>query len=96
MFFSPNSLFPEIEFFCVETAYLVSVRLKKLCESQCEDLALNLVTAFMNCYNLSQTQNFSLNATKIHILFCFDIHVALLYRYNRRSDIVGLVSRVYE
>ncbi|XP_063929223.1 uncharacterized protein LOC135141754 isoform X2 [Zophobas morio] len=84
----------EIEFFCVETAYLVSVRLKKLCESQCEDLALNLVTAFMNCYNLSQTQNFSLNATKIHILFCFDIHVALLYRYNRRSDIVGLFKKL--
>ncbi|EFA10971.2 uncharacterized protein LOC103314818 isoform X2 [Tribolium castaneum] len=84
----------EIEFFCVETAYLVSVRLKKLCESQCEDLALNLVTAFMNCYNLSQTQNFSLNATKTHILFCFDIHVALLYRYNRRSEIVALFKKL--
>ncbi|XP_068915984.1 serine-rich adhesin for platelets-like isoform X5 [Tenebrio molitor] len=84
----------EIEFFCIETAYLVSVRLKKLCESQCEDLALNLVTAFMNCYNLSQTQNFSLNATKTHILFCFDIHVALLYRYNRKSEIVALFKKL--
>ncbi|RZC42806.1 uncharacterized protein BDFB_000684 [Asbolus verrucosus] len=89
-----NNHFLEIEFFCIETAYLVSVRLKKLCESQCEDLALNLVTAFMNCYNLSQTQNFSLNATKTHILFCFDIHVALLYRYNRRSEIVALFKKL--
>lgn len=89
-------MFLEIEFFCVETAYLISMRLKKLCESQCEDLALNLVTGFMNCYNLSQTQNFSLYATEIHILFCFDLHVALLYKANKMSEIVALVSRTFD
>lgn len=82
----------EIEFFCVETAYVVSVRLKKLCESQCEDLALNLVTAFMNCNNLSRIQNFSLNATETQMWFIFDIYIALLYKFQEKQKMVVLVS----
>ncbi|KAJ8981467.1 hypothetical protein NQ317_006993 [Molorchus minor] len=75
----------EIEFFCVETAYLISVRLKKLCESQCEDLALNLVTAFMNCNKLSKIQNFNLNATETQMWFIFDIYIALLYKFQEKQ-----------
>lgn len=81
----------EIEFFCVETAYLVSVRLKKLCESQCEDLALNLVTAFMDCYKISKTQNFNLNASETQIWFIFDTYIALLYKFQEKQKIVVLV-----
>ncbi|KAJ8926893.1 hypothetical protein NQ314_020745 [Rhamnusium bicolor] len=84
----------EIEFFCVETAYVVSVRLKKLCESQCEDLALNLVTAFMNCNKLSKTQNFSLNATETQMWFIFDIYIALLYKFQERQKIVVLLKEL--
>lgn len=76
----------------METAYLVSVRLKKLCESQCEDLALNLVTAFMNCNELAKTQNFSLNATETQMWFIFDIYVALLYKFQENQKIVSLVN----
>ncbi|KAJ8923694.1 hypothetical protein NQ315_010275, partial [Exocentrus adspersus] len=84
----------EIEFFCVETAYVISVRLNKLCESQCEDLALNLVTAFMNCHKLSKTQNFSLNATEIQMWFIFDIYIALLYKFQERQKIVVLLKEL--
>ncbi|CAH0562505.1 unnamed protein product [Brassicogethes aeneus] len=84
----------EIEFFCVETAYLVSYRLKKLCESQCEDLALNLVTAFMKCRELSKTQNFNLNANETQIWFIFDIYVALLYKFQQNSKIVSLLKEL--
>ncbi|CAH1153429.1 unnamed protein product [Phaedon cochleariae] len=84
----------EVEFFCVETAYLVSVRLKKLCESHCEDLALNLVTAFMNCNKLSKTQNFSVNATESQMWFIFDIYIALLYKFQHRQTIVVLLKEL--
>ncbi|CAG9855182.1 unnamed protein product [Phyllotreta striolata] len=84
----------EIEFFCVETVYLVSVRLKKLCESHCEDLALNLVTAFMNCNKLSKTQNFSLNATETQMWFIFDIYIALLYKFQDKQKIVVLLKEL--
>lgn len=86
--------FPEIEFFCVETAYLTSVRLKKLCESQCEDLALNLVKAFMKCYRLSQSENFNLNATETQVWFIFDIYVALLYKFKENDSLLDMVSDI--
>nr|XP_023013434.1 uncharacterized protein LOC111503375 [Leptinotarsa decemlineata] len=84
----------EIEFFCVETAYIVSVRLKKLCESHCEDLALNLVTAFMNCNKLSKSHNFSLNATDTQMWFIFDIYIALLYKFQEKQKIVVLLKEL--
>ncbi|XP_019765180.2 uncharacterized protein LOC109540997 isoform X2 [Dendroctonus ponderosae] len=77
----------EIEFFCVETAYLVSVRLKKLCENHCEDLALNLVTNFLKCKKQATIQNFSLNATETQLWFIFDIYMALLYKFQDKDKI---------
>lgn len=82
----------EIEFFCIETGYLVSHRLKKLCESQCEDLALNLVTAFMRCYRMAETQQFNLNATEEQKWFIFDVYIALLFKYKKMSLILSTVS----
>ncbi|XP_044765916.1 uncharacterized protein LOC123322135 isoform X2 [Coccinella septempunctata] len=82
----------EIEFFCVETAYLTSVRLKKLCESQCEDLALNLVKAFMKCYRLSQSESFNLNATEVQVWFIFDIYVALLYKFKENDSLLDMLK----
>ncbi|KAG5895064.1 hypothetical protein JTB14_021031 [Gonioctena quinquepunctata] len=84
----------EIEFFCEETAYLVSVRLKKLCESHCEDLALNLVTAFMNCNKLAKSQNLNLNATDKQMWFIFDIYIALLYKFQEKQKIVFLLKEL--
>ncbi|XP_045481523.1 uncharacterized protein LOC123685731 isoform X2 [Harmonia axyridis] len=91
---TPNAVVgpKEIEFFCVETAYLTSVRLKKLCESQCEDLALNLVKAFMKCYRLSQTDNFNLNATETQVWFIFDIYVALLYKFKENDSLLDMLK----
>ncbi|XP_030762318.1 uncharacterized protein LOC115887126 isoform X2 [Sitophilus oryzae] len=78
----------EIEFFCVETAYLVSVRLKKLCENHCEDLALNLVSNFLKYKKLAITQNYNLNATETQLWFIFDIYVALLHKFQDKNKII--------
>ncbi|KAL1493032.1 hypothetical protein ABEB36_011174 [Hypothenemus hampei] len=78
----------EIEFFCVETAYLVSVRLKKLCEDHCEDLALNLVTNFLKCKKQATEQNFNLNAAETQLWFIFDIYIALLYKFHNKAKII--------
>ncbi|KAL3290294.1 hypothetical protein HHI36_023638 [Cryptolaemus montrouzieri] len=82
----------EIEFFRVETAYIISVRLKKLCESQCEDLALNLVKAFMKCYRLSRTDNFNLNTTEMQVWFIFDMYVALLYKFKENDSLLEMLK----
>ncbi|XP_066259862.1 uncharacterized protein [Euwallacea similis] len=78
----------EIEFFCVETAYLISVRLKKLCENHCEDLALNLVTNFLRCKKQAAEQNFNLNATETQLWFIFDIYIALLFKFQDKAKIL--------
>lgn len=85
----------EIEFFCVETAYLVSVRLKKLCENHCEDLALNLVTNFLKCKRQAVIQNFNLNATETQLWFIFDIYIALLYKFQDKSKILEQVTSAF-
>lgn len=75
----------------METGYLVSHRLKKLCESHCEDLALNLVTAFMCCYRMAETQQFNLNATEEQRWFIFDVYIALLFKFKKTSHILTTV-----
>ncbi|CAG9759404.1 unnamed protein product [Ceutorhynchus assimilis] len=77
----------EMEFFCVETIYLVSVRLKKLCENRCQDLALNLSTNYLKYKKQATLQNMSLNATDTQLWFIFDIHIALLYKYQEKHMI---------
>ncbi|XP_050313058.1 uncharacterized protein LOC126748101 isoform X2 [Anthonomus grandis grandis] len=78
----------EIDFFCVETAYLVSVRLKKLCENHCEDLALNLVINFLKYKKIAVTQHLNLNATETQLWFIFDIYIALLFKFDEKARII--------
>ncbi|KAF5294237.1 hypothetical protein FQA39_LY13485 [Lamprigera yunnana] len=79
----------ELEFFGMETGYLISTRLRKLCESHCEDMALNLVTAFMRCHQMAETQNFNLNATEDQKRFILDVYIALLYKYQKTPEIIA-------
>lgn len=81
--------FSEFDFFTSESGHLISMRLKKLCESHCEDLALNLVTAYMRCYDWAEVNNFNMNLSKDQIRFFLDVYVALLFKYKRTSAIVS-------
>lgn len=87
-----NYFVAEIEFFCLETGYLVSHRLKKLCEQHCEDLALNFVSAFIRCLSLAESQQFNLNTTEQQKWFIMDIYVALLFKYKKFPQILKAVS----
>ncbi|KAK4871758.1 hypothetical protein RN001_015882 [Aquatica leii] len=82
----------EIDFFGMETGYLISTRLRKLCESHCEDLALNLVTSFMRCHQLAEVQSFNLNATEDQKRFIMDVYIALLYKYKKTPLIISTLK----
>lgn len=84
----------EIQFFCVETGYLVSHRLKKLCEQKCEDLALNYVSAFIQCLTLAENQKYNLNTTDQQRWFIMDIYIALLYKNKFTHRIFECVSKI--
>ncbi|VEN39325.1 unnamed protein product [Callosobruchus maculatus] len=76
----------QIEFFYTETPYLVSIRLKKLCESQCEDLALNLAKVFMDCCVIAKS-NF--NGTENQIRYIDDILIALLHKFHQNDELIA-------
>lgn len=82
----------EFEFFMGESGYLISFRLKILCENHCEDLALNLVTAYTKCCKWAQDKNFNMNLTEDQKRFMLDVYVSLLYKYSHTSVIVSTVS----
>uniref|UniRef100_A0A1Y1N9Y8 Uncharacterized protein n=1 Tax=Photinus pyralis TaxID=7054 RepID=A0A1Y1N9Y8_PHOPY len=82
----------EMDFFGMETGYLISTRLRKLCESHCEDLALNLVTAFMRFHEMAEQQNYTINATDDQKRFILDVYIALLYKYKRTRLIVSTLK----
>ncbi|KAK9758472.1 hypothetical protein QE152_g475 [Popillia japonica] len=82
----------EFEFFLGESGYLISMRLKKLCESHCEDLALNLVTAYMRCCKYAETQKVSMNLTDDQKRFMLDVYIALLFKYKKTSVILSILK----
>lgn len=67
------------------------MRLKKLCESHCEDLALNLVTAYMRCCDWAEVNNFNMNLTEDQKRFMLDVYIALLYKYKKTPVILAKV-----
>ncbi|KAG5883868.1 hypothetical protein JTB14_034915 [Gonioctena quinquepunctata] len=84
----------EIEFFHYEQTYLISMRVKILCESRCQDLALNLVSAFMTCYKALENASSYLNASEDQFWYMFDIHIALLYHFRYRKGIKKMIDQV--
>lgn len=71
-----------LHLFRAETAYLTSVRLMKLCESRCEDLAINLANAFIDSLHLSYDNNEAIEATYSQVRYIFDVFVCLLYKHS--------------
>jgi hypothetical protein len=82
-------IFTEIELFTKERPCLISLRVNKLCEDKCEDMALNLVTSYWRCFVfllLEQPQHELVEATKAadfqnNVLF--DYYLALLVKYKK-------------
>ncbi|GJQ66974.1 hypothetical protein Trydic_g21912 [Trypoxylus dichotomus] len=82
----------EFEFFMGESGYLISMRLKKLCESHCEDLALNLVTAYMRCCKFAESESVNMNLTDDQKRFMLDVYIALLFKYKKTSVILSTLK----
>ncbi|XP_018329586.1 uncharacterized protein LOC108739956 isoform X2 [Agrilus planipennis] len=82
----------ELEFFAIETGYIISMRLKMLCESHCEDLALNLATTCLQCYKVAEEQNFNINATEDQKRFILDTYIALLFKFKKTSTIIVILK----
>lgn len=81
-----------INFFCIETAYLTGVRLMKLCECRCEDMAMNLAVAFINSLYFSSETKKIIPTTHSQVWFIFDVYVSLLFKYNHRQKLFEILN----
>ena len=68
------------------------MRLKKLCESHCEDFALNLVTSYMRCCDYAESHKIYMSLTDHQMKFILDVYIALLYKFKKTYAIVSKVS----
>ncbi|GLV43283.1 uncharacterized protein CBL_14039 [Carabus blaptoides fortunei] len=84
----------ELKYFSSEHGYLVGMRLKKLCDSHCEDLALRLANACLRCLRLPESQHFLAVTTEDQKRYILDIYIALLHRYKRTHDIINELKRL--
>jgi hypothetical protein len=81
----------EIEFFTKERSCLISLRINKLCEDKCEDMALNLTKAYWRCYThlLQQNPQHDLLEKTMQAEFqkkvIYDHYVALLAKFRKHD-----------
>lgn len=80
----------DIEFFNYEQAYVISVRLMKLCDCNCEDLALNLATAFLKYVESNNIIRISVE----QIWFIFDVKISLLYKFKEKIKIEDILREM--
>ncbi|CAH1103001.1 unnamed protein product [Psylliodes chrysocephalus] len=80
----------DIDFFNYEQAYVISVRLMKLCDCNCEDLALNLATAFLKYVESNNIIRISVE----QIWFIFDVKISLLYKFKEKIKIEDILREM--
>lgn len=65
------------------------MRLKKLCDSHCEDLALRFANACLRCLRLPESRDFHVITTEDQKRYILDIYIALLHKYQRTQEILN-------
>lgn len=82
----------ELDFFSSENGYILAMRLKKLCDSRCEDLALRFANACLRTLRMPESQNFNVVTTEDQKRYIIDVYIALLHKYKRTHDIIQEVT----
>nr|XP_022915068.1 uncharacterized protein LOC111425338 isoform X1 [Onthophagus taurus] len=82
----------EIDYFTNESGYTISMRIKKLIDAQCEDLAMNLCSSYLKCLKLAEEGKVTLAVTEDHKRYAFDVYIALLYSSTRMDKIISLLK----
>ncbi len=72
-----------LEFCLAEKAVLLSIRLDILCDSECEDIALELVAHCRRCLLLVDDQRLRDASTTEERDHWLDLHLALLYNVEK-------------
>lgn len=75
-----------------ESAYIISMRLKKLCEDKCGDMALNLTRCYLKCCDWAEEENLSMCISENQKKFVFDIYLSLLFQHAGTVEMSNLVS----
>ncbi|XP_017782163.1 PREDICTED: uncharacterized protein LOC108566683 isoform X2 [Nicrophorus vespilloides] len=77
-----------------ESGYFISMRLQKLCEDRCEDMALNLTRTYIKCCEWADMYNKNMYISADQRKFVFDVYLALLYKLNQTKEMSGLLKEM--
>lgn len=84
----------KMKFFQMETAYLTSVRLMKLCDSSCVEMAINLATAFLETFYISRATTEMTQTTSSQVWFIFDVLISLLFKSGNIQRVLQMLRRL--
>ncbi|XP_071439268.1 platelet binding protein GspB-like isoform X2 [Hetaerina americana] len=77
-----------LEFCLAEKESMIFIRLETLCDSKCEDLALKLARACVQCLRSSDTR-FHDACTKDEHYYILDLYIFLLYKFKNVQEIIN-------
>ena len=78
----------------METPTLLTTRLEMLCDSKCEDFALELVAVCRKCVQQAEDSRFVQSCTPSQKEYWHDLHIALLYRFKKNDEVVLLLKQL--
>ncbi|XP_059353017.1 mucin-5AC-like [Daphnia carinata] len=82
-----------LEFCLAEMPTLLTIRLDRLCDDRCRDIALRLVAVYRKCLQDSSDSRFLESCAVSFQEQWLDLHVALLYSFKKKEEVIAILKQ---
>ncbi|XP_046636432.1 mucin-17-like isoform X4 [Daphnia pulicaria] len=83
-----------LEFCLAEMPTLLTIRLDRLCDDKCRDIALRLVAVYRKCLQDSSDSRFLDSCAVSFQEQWLDLHVALLYSFKKKEEVIAILKQL--
>jgi hypothetical protein len=73
---------------------LLTIRLDRLCDDKCRDIALRLVAVYRKCLQDSSDSRFLDSCAVSFQEQWLDLHVALLYSFKKKEEVIAILKQL--
>lgn len=73
---------------------LLTIRLDRLCDDRCRDIALRLVAVYRKCLQDSSDSRFLDSCAVTFQEQWLDLHVSLLYSFKKKEDLIAILKQL--
>ncbi|KZS10908.1 Uncharacterized protein APZ42_024539 [Daphnia magna] len=82
-----------LEFCLAEMPTLLTIRLDRLCDDKCRDIALRLVAVYRKCLQDSTDSRFLESCSVSFQEQWLDLHMALLYSFKKKEEVIAILKQ---